>query len=210
MDSTNYYQKIKEVSPEFNSLQLNEGEQKRLSTLIQYVPGAIESYRKEIAKLKADEFHSEKEKTRMLAEKKAGFLETLTSEFEAVKSRAAAAENTLQEAIKPPKAKDATEKLLEFMKGQEIRSGLEKMPLAKRIEFLINSVQNGEASVLRAIKGQPITGDLVPAETMVRANSEYTKKVAPGLAATVDLAKDDLEQATRIMSLTQVVLGHCK
>ena len=134
--------------------------------------------------------------------------ETLNREYKAVQSRFALAKQALHNATHPEKPKDSVEALLQHMQQQEIRAGLKELPPAKRTEYLFDSVEAGDATVLRAVESQPVTSDLVPSDVLDRASKTYAQKIAPQQTEAVSLAKADLEAAEKVRNLVQVALGY--
>lgn len=208
MTNENYYEKLKKSHTIFNDLNLDERQRESLKSLLSYSAGSINSLKNKIAELDRDNIHSTEYKAKALNEAKASLQKTLDNQFNAVKNRLALAKQELQAATHPEKPKDPTEKLLQFMQAKEIREGLEKMPLAERMEFVLNSAEAGNPSVLRAVQSQPVTSDLVPSDILDRASTAYAERVAPGQYKALTTAKADLQAAEKVKNLVQVALGY--
>ncbi|PXF58869.1 MAG: hypothetical protein C4B58_05275 [Deltaproteobacteria bacterium] len=209
MENTNYYEKLGAEYPRFNSLQINEERQRELlKSQLRYSYGAISTLRDKANELKADTVHSESRKAELLAETKTKLQATLAQEFKPFEDRVTAAEQALHSATHEARPKDTVEELLQFMKGKELRDSLAAMPLAKGVEFTLNTAQNGDPSVLRAVESQPITSNLIPEDVLQRANTAYASKVAPQRVVELEMAKSDLDKATLIKSLTQIELDY--
>ena len=202
----NYYKKLRDAHTIFNDLNLDKGQQERLKSLITYSAGSLNSLRNKISELSQDIVHSEEYKKKKLKEAKAELQETLNREYKAVQNRLALAQQSLHSATHS-EPRDTTEALLQHMQQQEIRAGLKELPPAKRTELLLNTAQNGDATVLRAVESQPVTSDLVPPDILKRAGTVYAKKVAPAQLETLTTARADLEGAEKIKNLTEVALG---
>ncbi len=208
MENENFYQKLKQEFPEFNTANLSDDTQKSLESLLSYTSGSLDTYRIKIAELKADVVHSELKKSELLAEVKVKFQKTLTNEFQHVQDRVAVAQQALDAATCEPEPKDSSAALLRHLEQREIRDNLSTMPLAKRTEHLINGAQGGDAAILRAIEAQPIVSDLMPLDVMNRANTMYVEKIAPQQTSELAVAAANLDGAAVIRNLTEVVLGH--
>ena len=207
MNNENYYEKLKKSHTIFNGLNLDERQKESLKSLLNYSFGAISSLRRRISELSQDIVHNEQYKKEKLSEAKASLQETLDREFKGVQNRLALAKQALHTATRQ-EPKDTPEKLLQFMEGKEIRDNLKSLPPAKRTEVLLDSVQRGDSTVLRAIQSQPVTSDLVPSDVLERASKTYSKKVAPQQLESLTTAKTDLEAAEKIKNLTEVALGY--
>jgi len=206
MNNENYLEKLKESHTIFNDLNLDERQRESLKSLLSYSFGALNSLRNKIAELSQDIIHNEEYKKEKLSEAKSELQKTLDNQFNAVKNRFALAQQELQAATHQ-EPKDSNEKLLQFMEAKEIRDNLRSLPPAKRTEYLFDSVEAGDATVLRAVESQPLTSDLISKDVMGKARKAYNKKIAPQQSEAVNLAKSDLEAAEKIRNLTLVALG---
>ena len=207
MNNENYYEKLKQNHPVFNDLNLDKGQQKRLESLLSYSSGAVNSLRNVISELSQDVIHSEEYKKERLNQAKAELQSTLDREFSVFKTKSALAKQELQAATHP-QAKDSTEELLQFMQGKEIRDNLKSLPPAKRTEVLLDSVQRGDSTILKAIQAQPVTSDLVPSDVLDRASKTYAQKIAPQQTEAATLAEQDLQAAEKVRNLVQVAMGY--
>jgi hypothetical protein len=208
MNNINYYQKLKADYPTFGStLHLDERQQRSLESLLGYTAGALNSYRNEVGKSRADIDHSSEFKAEKLKAIRTKCVGAIDTEFGYIQDRVKAAKTALYNATHPVKPADNTEELLRFMKSKEIRDSLAAMPLAKRVEFALNTGQNGDGSVLQAIEGQPVTSDLVPSDDMERINKVYEDRAAPQQSMLLDSAKMDLEGALAVKNLAEVEMG---
>ena len=207
MNNGNYLEKLKQSHPVFNDLNLDKNQQERLKSLLSYSHGAISSLRNRLSELSQDAIHNEQFKKEKLNEVKAELQSTLDREFSVFKTKTALAQQELQAATHQ-EPKDSVEALLQHMQQQEIRAGLKELPPAKRTELLLNTAQNGDATVLRAVESQPLTSDLVPGDVLEKAGRTYARKIAPQQTEAVSLAKADLEAAEKVRNLVQVALGY--
>ncbi|RLB90580.1 MAG: hypothetical protein DRH50_12165 [Deltaproteobacteria bacterium] len=206
MTNENYYEKLKKSHPVFNDLNLDERQKESLKSLLSYSAGSLNSLRNKIAELSQDAIHSAEYKAKKLKEAKAELQKTLDREFSVFKTKTALAQQSLHSATHS-EPKDSVEALLQYMQQQEIRAGLKELPSAKRIEILLDSVQRGDSTILRAVQEQPLTSDLVPGDVLDRTSTTYSKKVAPQQLESLTTAKADLEAAEKIKNLTEVALG---
>ena len=203
------YKKLKESHQVFNDLNLSEAQQTSLDSLIGYSAGSLNSLKNKITELRQDNIHSEEFKAKALKDAKASLQKTLDLEYQGVQGKLALAQQALHNATHQAKSKDTTEELLRFMQEKEIRDSLEKLPLAKRIDFVMDGVENGDATILRAVESQPITSDLIPdKDVLERANSIYAEKGAPTLVANVKQAEANFESATKIRNLTAIAMQY--
>jgi len=214
METTNFYEKLKTQFTTFkSSLRLDERQQESLKSLLAYTDGALNTYRNEIAQ--ANKNYSmynreirDKKRTEALSAAKEKLQKTLDNVFKPFEHRVTAAEQALYKVTHEEPPKDAAKELLQFMQRKEIRDHLQTMPLAKRTELLLNSTQELDPTILRAVESQPKTSDLVPENVLQRANSIYAEKGAPSMVEKLESAKKDLDGAELIRNLTQVAIGH--
>ena len=208
MNNGNYLEKLKQSHPVFNDLNLDKNQQERLKSLLSYSHGAISSLRNRLSELSQDAIHNEQFKKEKLNEVKAELQSTLDREFSVFKTKTALAQQSLHSATHSEKPKDSVEALLQHMQQQEIRNDLRRLPPAKRTEYLLDSAEAGNPSVLRAVQNQPVTSDLVPSDILDRASKTYAQKIAPQQSEAVTLAEQDLQAAEKVRNLVQVAMGY--
>ena len=212
MDNENYYDKLRANFPSFNSsLRLDERQKKSLESLIGFTEGALSSFRSKVQEADS-KFSQYNEKIRgekraeALREAKAKSMGSIETEFKKVQDRVVGARTALYNATHLSRPTDSSEALLRFMQQKEIRDGLGNLPIGERIALLQNACGSGDASVLWAIEGRPITSQLLPKDSDVldRAAKTLVGKMAPEQSALLELSKQDLEGATAIKNLAEV------
>jgi hypothetical protein len=202
----NYYKKLKENFPTFNvSLRLDPRQEKSLESLLATAHGSLSTISKEVEKLNLDATLSQEFKQGKLTESKAAQQQAIAKEYQSIQNRFVDAQQSLSNAThKPPKSTE--EAILQHMQQQEIRSNLEKMPMAERTDILLRTCKGGHGDILWAVENQTI-GNLIPGDIMGRAAEEYARKVAPEQCEALEMAAADLDGALAIKNLTDVELG---
>lgn len=208
MNNENYYIKLKENFTAFKSLNLEPDIEKTLKDTISLSYRSLAAHKKEIENARLNNIHSDEYKAGKLAEHKGKLQQGLDRAFNAHETMLATAQGAVRAAVLPPEPEDATERLLLLLQRQEIRQGLEKMPLKDRSKVTLQSVQEGKGDPLQSILTQPMTSDLLPKEELARYSDLYVEKVFPQCAAELKMAERNAEAATLVRNLTAVTFGH--